>query len=71
MGHERGAYAVALVGSFYGILVVMLAAFVLLVGTARFLGPRGQRALVGVSAIVLAGLGAYLLVSGVRSLAAA
>jgi threonine/homoserine/homoserine lactone efflux protein len=61
--HEHWAYAVALVAAFYGTMVAMLAAFILLVGTARFLGPRGQHALLGVSAVVLAGIGVYLLVS--------
>jgi hypothetical protein len=52
---------VALVVAFYGTLVASLAAFIALVGTARLLGPRGQRILVGLSAIVLAGLAIYLL----------
>ena len=65
--HEHRAYAVALVVAFYGTMVATLAGFILLVGTARFLGARGQHALVGVPAVVLAGLGVYLLVSGVHS----
>jgi len=67
--NEHGTYAVALVVAFYGTLVVGLAAFILLVGTARFLGPRGQRALVGVSAALLAALGIYLLAVAVGGLA--
>lgn len=62
---EHAGYAVALIAAFYGTMVVMLAGFILLVGTARFLGSRSQRALVGVSAVVLAGLGIYLLASAV------
>jgi threonine/homoserine/homoserine lactone efflux protein len=69
--HERHSYAVALVVAFYGVLVASLAAFILLSGSVRLLGPRGRRALVGISAAVLAGLGVYLLVSGLRGVAAA
>jgi threonine/homoserine/homoserine lactone efflux protein len=68
---ERPSYAVALVVGFYGVLVATLAAFILLAGTARFLGPRGRRALIGISVAVLAGLGVYLLASGLRGFAAA
>ena len=68
---ERPSYAVALVVGFYGVLVATLAAFILLASTARFLGPRGRRALIGISVAVLAGLGVYLLASGLRGLAAA
>ena len=64
--HKHPANAVALVGAFYGTMVAMLALFIVLVGTVRFLGSRGQRALVAASAFALAGLGLYLLVTGVR-----
>jgi threonine/homoserine/homoserine lactone efflux protein len=62
--------AVALVAAFYGTMVAMLALFVLLVGTVRFLGSRGQRALLAVSALALAMLGAWLLVTGARTIGA-
>lgn len=68
---ENPAYAVAVVGSFYGTMVVMLALFIYLVGTVRFLGSKGQRGLVGVSAVALAGLGLYFLISGLIKLGAA
>lgn len=59
------------VAAFYGVIVAMLAAFILLAGNARFLGPRGQRALALISAVVLAALGAYqLIVSLSRNTAA-
>jgi threonine/homoserine/homoserine lactone efflux protein len=58
---EHPSHAVALVVAFYGTLVASLAAFIALVGTASLLGPRGQRILVGLSAVVLAGLAVYLL----------
>ncbi|MCP4900684.1 MAG: LysE family transporter [bacterium] len=54
-------YAIALVGAFYAVLVLSLAVFILLVGTTSFLGPRGRRALVLVSAVALAILGIYQL----------
>ena len=60
------ADAIALVASFYVTMVVTLAGFVFLAGTARFLSPSRQRALVGASALLLAGLGMTLLVMGVR-----
>lgn len=62
--------AVALVASFYGVMVAGLALFIFVAGTARFLRPGAQRALVLLSAVTLAGLGAYQLAVGVRGLAA-
>lgn len=67
---ERPLYGVALIVAFYGTMVVTLAAFILLVGTARFLGPGRQRALMAVSAALLAGLGTYLLASAIWRLGA-
>jgi threonine/homoserine/homoserine lactone efflux protein len=69
--HEHPANAIALVGAFYGTMVGMLALFILLVGTARLLGPRSQRALLAASAFALAGLGLFLLVTAVWSMTAA
>jgi threonine/homoserine/homoserine lactone efflux protein len=66
--HENPLHAVALIGTFYGVIVGMLALFILLAGTARFLGPRGQRRLVAASAVVLAGLGVYLIIAGAYNL---
>ena len=60
---EQGSYAVALVAAFYGTLVATTAGLIFLVDTARFLGSRFQRGLIGVSALLLAALGVYLLVS--------
>ncbi len=64
-GHHP-AYAVAFVVAFYTTMFVTLSGLVFLAGTARFLGPGRQRALVGASALLLAGLGVILLVVGVR-----
>ncbi|MBE3072822.1 MAG: LysE family transporter [Acidobacteria bacterium] len=69
--HLHPANAVALVAAFYGTMVVMLALFIVLAGAARWLGPGGQRTLLAVSAVVLALLGGYLLITGVRNLRAA
>jgi threonine/homoserine/homoserine lactone efflux protein len=62
------AYAVGFLVAFYVTMFVTLSGFVFLAGTARCLTPRTQRALVGVSALLLAGLAVVLLVVGVRGL---
>lgn len=59
-------YALGFVAAFYATMVVSLAGFVFLVGTARFLDSGRQRVLLGASALLLAGLGVTLLVVGVR-----
>jgi len=64
--HRRPAEGIALLVTFYGVLVTTTAAFIVLVGTARFLSPRVQRVLLQLSAVVLAGLGLYLLFQGGR-----
>ncbi len=51
---EHPRNAVAVVCSFYCTMVTMLALFIFLVGTVRFLGSRGQRVLAAVSAFALA-----------------
>ena len=61
-------HALALVAAFYVVLVSTLAGFVLLFGTTGRLGERSQRRLLGVSGILLVGLGAYLLIHGIASL---
>jgi len=63
--HEHPSKAIALIGAFYGTMTAVLAGFIFLAGTSSLLGVRGRRALVGVSALVLAGLGVYLLASTV------
>lgn len=64
---QHPANAVALIVAFYGTMVTMLALFIVLVGTARLLGPGGQRGLLAVSALILAWLGASLLITGLRA----
>ena len=63
---EKPIHAVTVVASFYGTFILMLALFIYLVGTVRFLGSNGQRGLIAVSAVVLAGLGLYFLFTGVQ-----
>jgi threonine/homoserine/homoserine lactone efflux protein len=62
---QRPAYAVALVIAFYGTMVIGLAGTIMLFGTTRYLGPHGRRALILISAVMLALLGVYLLASGI------
>ena len=68
---EQPAWAVALVVAFYGTLVLTLAAFIFLFGTARFLSPRAQRGLVWASGLCLAALGVYQLAVSIPKLGAA
>jgi threonine/homoserine/homoserine lactone efflux protein len=61
---QTPAHAVGLVAAFYITMVTCLALFILLLGTTSFLGPRGRRSLLLLSAFALAALGIYQLVSG-------
>jgi threonine/homoserine/homoserine lactone efflux protein len=65
---EEPASAIALVVAFYGTMVATLAALVLATGAVRLIGPKAHRGLAGASALVLAALGGFLLVTGIRSL---
>lgn len=65
---ESAARGLAVLVSFYLVLVVATAAIVFTLAAARGLGPRVARALVGVSAIALAAFGAYQLWSGATAL---
>ncbi len=62
----RPVDGVAVVAAFYTVIVTILAGTIVLFGTTRFLSPRGRRALLLISSFVLAGLGVYQLVAGVR-----
>lgn len=68
---ESPAYGVALVAAFYITMVLALAGTILLFGTTQFLGPRGRRALILLSALVLAALGLYQLAASLLRPAAA
>ena len=58
--------AVALIASFYVVMVFCLAAFILIVGTTTFLGTRGRRFLLLASSAALACLGVYSLMAAFR-----
>lgn len=58
---ESPAHAVALVVSFYSVMVFSLALFIVLVGTTSGLGPRGRQGLLLVSSIALAAIAVYSL----------
>ena len=58
---ETPSHGVALLAGFYGTMVLALAATIALSATARNLGPRVTRLLIGLSAVALACFGCYLL----------
>lgn len=58
------ARALPIGGGFYVAMIGTLAASIVLIGAARRLGARFNRALLGISAIVLAGFGLYQLWNG-------
>ncbi len=61
---EAPVHGIALIIGFYGTIVLGGAAIVILFSTARVLGPRLNRALIGISAIGLVLLGLYQLWQG-------
>jgi threonine/homoserine/homoserine lactone efflux protein len=58
---EAPVNGIALLAGFYGVLVSSMAVIIMLAGTARGLGPRANRTLMGLSALALAGLGMWQL----------
>jgi threonine/homoserine/homoserine lactone efflux protein len=56
---EAPVKAVVLVTTFYVVMVVSLALFIMLLGTTSFLGPRGRRGLLLAASIALAGIAVY------------
>jgi threonine/homoserine/homoserine lactone efflux protein len=60
---EAPIKAVMLIASFYVVMVVSLALFILLLGTTSFMGARVRRALLLAAAVVLAGLALYSFIS--------
>ncbi len=65
---ETPAHGIALLGGFYSVIVLTLAAIIVLFATARRLGPQVNRALIGLSALALAAFGGYQLWAGLDSL---
>jgi threonine/homoserine/homoserine lactone efflux protein len=64
---SRGpAFAVVLVAAFYVTMVTMLGAIIIVFGATRWLGARGQRLLLLLSALALAVLGIYRLAVALR-----
>jgi threonine/homoserine/homoserine lactone efflux protein len=61
------ANAVGFLAGFYVAMVGTLSGLIVLFGTARHLGPKVSRALLGISAIALAGFGVYQLWQGLLS----
>ena len=58
---ESPAYTVALVVSFYSVMLFSLALFIVLVGTTSFLGSRGRQGLLLASSFALGGIAIYSL----------
>jgi threonine/homoserine/homoserine lactone efflux protein len=65
---ESPANGIALLIGFYATMVLALAGTIILFGSARAVGPRVARALVGLSAVALAGFACYQLWSGMGGL---
>jgi threonine/homoserine/homoserine lactone efflux protein len=67
---EAPAHGVALLAGFYGVMVLSLAGTIALFAAAKNLGPRVNRALIGLSSVALACFGCYLLSPGAGGLVA-
>ncbi len=65
---EAPANGIVLLAGFYGVMVLSLMGIIILFATARRLGPRVARVLVGLSALALAGFGCYQLWAGLQAL---
>ncbi len=65
---ETPGNGVALVGGFYFAIIVICAGIILLFASIRRMGVKVSRALIGISAIALAGFGLYQLWLGVNGL---
>jgi threonine/homoserine/homoserine lactone efflux protein len=65
---ETPVNGITLLAGFYATLVVCLVGTIMLFSTARNLGPRVSRVLIGISAIALACFGFYELWSGIATL---
>lgn len=64
---ERPAHGIVFLAGFYLAMVGALAGMIVLLGTARQLGPKINRVLLGASAVVLACFGAYQLWLGLSA----
>lgn len=68
---ETPRYGISLLLGFYVTMILSLAAIIIIFGSARQLGPRVSRALLGISALALLCFGLYQLWMGFTSVAAA
>jgi len=64
---EAPLHGIGFLGGFYVTIVLSLMAIVLVFGTASRLGPRVNRALLGISALALLGFGVYQLWRGISN----
>ena len=64
---QSPAHGIGFLAGFYVTIVASLAGIILVFGLARQMGPRVNRALLGVSALALAGFGIYQLWLGLSS----
>jgi threonine/homoserine/homoserine lactone efflux protein len=64
---EAPANGIGFLTGFYVAMIVSLAGIILLFGTARHLGPKVNRAMLGISVVALACFGLYQLWLGVSS----
>jgi threonine/homoserine/homoserine lactone efflux protein len=60
---QNPGYSIALIFSFYFVMIGSLALFIVLLGTTKYLGPRGRRRLLLAASFVLAGIGIYSIYS--------
>jgi threonine/homoserine/homoserine lactone efflux protein len=60
---QNPGYSIALIFSFYFVMIGSLALFIVLLGTTKYLGPRGRRGLLLAASFVLAGIGIYSIYS--------
>lgn len=64
---EAPLHGIGFLGGFYVTIALSLMAIVLVFGTASRLGPRVNRALLGISALALSGFGVYQLWLGISN----
>jgi threonine/homoserine/homoserine lactone efflux protein len=66
--HENPAHGIALLIGFYATMVISMAGIIILFSFARNLGAKINRALIGLTAIALAGFGVYQIWLGIEAL---
>lgn len=65
---ENPVHGISLLAGFYGMMVLVTVAIIIIFGVIRRLGPVVIRVLVGISAVALAGFGIYQIVLGIQNL---